>query len=60
MSIERRTLDVKDAAQMIGISLPRMYDLVHSKGFPKIQIGRRIVIPTEKFFEWINKIAEST
>ena len=47
-------LTVPDVSQVLGISLAGTYELVHSDGFPVLKIGSRIVVPKEKFIEWIN------
>lgn len=57
-TIERKTYSVQEAAKVVGISAPRMYDLVHSQGFPAIFIGKRIIIPRDKLHQWIDAEAE--
>ena len=44
-----------DVAEVLGISKSSAYVLVKEKGFPKLKIGARVVVPREKFIEWINK-----
>lgn len=51
--MERLTMSVQELSQQLGISKPKAYELVRSKGFPAIQIGRRIVIPTDGFKRWL-------
>jgi excisionase family DNA binding protein len=48
-------LSVHDVAEVLGISKSSAYVLVKEKGFPKQKIGARVVVPREKFIEWINK-----
>ena len=38
-------LSVSQVAKVLGISHTRSYELVNEKGFPKIKIGTRIVVP---------------
>ena len=47
-------LSVPEVAAVLGISRAGAYELVRSDGFPTLKIGSRIVIPKEKFIEWIN------
>ena len=47
-------LSVPDAASVLGISRAGAYELVRSDGFPSLRIGFRIVVPKEKFIDWIN------
>lgn len=48
-------LSVNQLANVLGISRTRSYDLVNEKGFPKIKIGTRIVVPKDEFKLWIQK-----
>ena len=43
-----------DVASVLGISRAGAYELVRSDGFPALRIGSRIVVPKEKFIDWIN------
>ena len=47
-------LSVPEVAAVLGISRAGAYELVRSDGFPALKIGSRIVVPKEKFIEWIN------
>lgn len=48
-------LCAEDVAQVLGVSRAGAYTLMHSKGFPALQIGKRIVVPKDKLLEWIEK-----
>ncbi|MBD5133367.1 MAG: helix-turn-helix domain-containing protein [Clostridiales bacterium] len=45
---------VPEVAAVLGISRAGAYELVRSDGFPALKIGSRIVVPKEKFIEWVN------
>ena len=47
-------LSVPDVASILGISRAGAYELVRSDGFPLLRIGSRIVVPKERFIDWIN------
>ena len=47
-------LSVPDVASILGISHAGAYELVRSDGFPSLRIGSRIVVPKERFIDWIN------
>ena len=47
------TLSANQVAQVLGISRANAYTLMHSKGFPTIQIGKRMVVPKNKLMEWM-------
>ena len=48
-------ISVSQVAKVLGISRTRSYELVNEKGFPKIKIGTRIVVPKDEFRLWIQK-----
>ena len=48
-------ISVSQVAKVLGISRTRSYELVNEKGFPKIKIGTRIVVPKNEFKLWIQK-----
>ena len=49
------TLSANQVAQVLGISRANAYTLMHSKGFPTIQIGNRMVVPKNKLIEWMER-----
>lgn len=52
-------LKVEEMAQVLGISRKLAYQLVRQDDFPAVRVGKkRIVIPTTKLKEWINKKAQ--
>lgn len=48
-------LSVPEVAAVLGISQAGAYELVRTDGFPSLKVGSRIVVPKEKFIEWINE-----
>jgi excisionase family DNA binding protein len=47
------TLCANQVAQVLGISRANAYVLMHSKGFPTIRIGKRMIVPKDKFLNWM-------
>ncbi|MBR5704459.1 MAG: helix-turn-helix domain-containing protein [Deltaproteobacteria bacterium] len=47
-------LTVLDVAGVLGINRVGAYELVKQPNFPTQKDGRRILIPKEQFFRWIN------
>ena len=47
------TLSANQVAQVLGISRANAYTLMHSRGFPTIQIGKRMVVPKDKLIKWM-------
>ena len=48
-------LNAKMVAQVLGVSPPSGYELIHQQDFPKLKIGNRIVVPKEKFIQWVER-----
>ena len=46
---------VPDVAKVLGISRAGAYELAHSRDFPSMKVGSRIIIPKDKFLLWIEK-----
>lgn len=47
------SLTVSDISQILKICKQNAYDLCHSRNFPSIQIGRRLIISKLAFIEWL-------
>ena len=52
--MEKLTLDVPEAAQLIGLNKNAVYALCKTPGFPAIEVGRRLIIPREALINWLN------
>ncbi len=48
-------MNVKDFQEATGLSKVTAYEVVNSKGFKKIKVGKRILIPKSSFIEWIEE-----
>ena len=51
-------LSVPEVGEVLGISRAGAYELVRSKGFPHMRIGTRILVPKDKFIQWIEDQTE--
>lgn len=47
------SLTVEQVAGVLGIGRVQAYNLVRTEGFPKIKVGRRIVVPRQAFVNWM-------
>ncbi len=45
-------------AKVLGVSLSSGYELMHETGFPTLRIGSRMVVPKEKFIQWVEEHAK--
>ena len=48
-------LNAEIIANLLGISPSSAYELMHEKGFPVLKIGNRMVVPKEKFRDWVEQ-----
>lgn len=48
------TLCADEVAKVLGISRANAYNLMRSKGFPTLKIGKRMVVPKDKLIAWID------
>ena len=47
-------LNVKQLADLLGVSDSSVYELIQEDDFPSLRIGKRIVIPKEELRRWIS------
>ena len=47
-------LNAELLAKVLGVSISSAYELMHETGFPALRIGNRIVVPKEKFRQWVD------
>ena len=48
-------LSANTVAQVLGVSISSAYELMHEKGFPALRGGNRIIVPKEKFCQWVEE-----
>ena len=48
-------LNAETISKLLGISSTTVYELMHQKDFPVLRLGNRMVVPKEKFKEWVDK-----
>ena len=41
-------------ADLLGVSQSTAYELMHEKDFPTLRVGSRMVVPRDRFLEWMN------
>ena len=51
-------LNVKMVASVLGVSPSSGYELMHQRDFPTLEIGNRIIVPKEKFIQWVERNTE--
>ena len=48
-------LNAETVSKVLGISPSSSYELMHEPNFPVLKIGNRIVVPKEKFIQWVEE-----
>lgn len=51
---EKMTLSVPEAAKILGISTPTMYQLIKTDDFPIVHIGKRILVSAKGLGIWLD------
>ena len=47
-------LNASLVSQVLGVSPSTTYELMHEPGFPVLRVGSRMVVPKEKFAQWVD------
>ena len=48
-------LNAELVAKVLGVSPSSGYELMHEADFPILKVGSRMVVPKEKFVEWVER-----
>ena len=48
-------LNAATVAKVLGVSLSSGYELMHEPGFPVLRVGSRMVVPKEKYIQWMEE-----
>ena len=48
-------LNAATVARVLGVSPSSGYELMHEPDFPVLKVGSRLLVPKEKFVEWVSR-----
>lgn len=48
-------LNASLVSQVLGVSISTAYELMNEPGFPVLRVGSRMVVPKDKFVEWVSQ-----
>ena len=48
-------LNASLVSQVLGMSISTAYELMNEPGFPVLRVGSRMVVPKDKFGEWVSQ-----
>jgi len=57
--VEHAVYTVREVSVLLALSVGNTYALVRTGTIPAIRLGRRWVIPRQRFHEWINQVGSS-
>ena len=55
VTVNGRCLCGNDVAAVLSISRANAYNLLWREDFPTLHIGKRMVVPKDRFIQWIEK-----
>ena len=47
--------NAETVAKVLGVSPSSGYELMHEADFPVLKVGNRMVVPKDKFVEWVER-----
>ena len=50
-----QTMTVMQVAAALQLSRSKTYEIVRGNGFPKIRVGKRLLVPKVAFQEWLKR-----
>ena len=56
--MEKLVYSMQEAAEVLGISKSYMYELARRGEVPALKLGKRLVVPKERFIKWIHEEKE--
>ena len=48
-------LNAEAVANTLGVAPSSAYELMHESDFPVLKVGNRMVVPKEKFIQWVEQ-----
>ena len=48
-------INAEQLSNALGISISSAYELMSEKDFPSMRVGKRMLVPREKFIAWVNQ-----
>lgn len=57
-TLEPLAVSPAECARLLGVSRPKIYDLINQGGFPSFKVGTRTLVSVDGLRAWIAKQAE--
>ena len=60
IKFEKLTYSVKEAAEALGVSESKMYQIIRMEGFPLINLGGRRLVSVKGLARWVEEMASGS
>lgn len=57
---EKLAYSVEEAAEVLGLSTSKMYQVINMEGFPVIKLGGRRIVPIKGLERWLENMASGS
>lgn len=57
--MEKICLNITEVAEVLGVSRPTVYQLLHRADFPSFKVGNRTLVPKAALENWVINQTES-
>ena len=54
-----KVMNAKQVAEYLGISKQGAYNLMNTESFPTLRVGKRLLVSTDRFLEWIESHSDN-
>lgn len=54
-----KVMNAMQVADYLGISKQGAYNLMNSSSFPTLRVGKRLLVSTDRFLEWIEEHSDN-
>ena len=54
-----KVMNAAQVAEYLGISKQGAYNLMNSSSFPTLRVGKRLLVSTDRFLEWIEEHSDN-
>lgn len=51
--VDKLTYSITETAQILGLSRPKVYDLLHRADFPAFRVGGRVLVSVDGLRRWV-------
>jgi len=48
-------MNAEDVQEVLGVSRAGAYTVMHSADFPLVKLGKRMLVPRDEFFDWLER-----